>query len=359
MRKTIFLSLLLCSFFVFAQTPKKSPTTNRRIPQRSISKTSTEADNCTKGDVIPKSRYSVRSLPMDSAITKGRAALVVKFIGVDGHAFQIHRSMYVGYTINADSFIPALSETASFKSFVRPKNCKFNFFVKLVSAVNTDSILLQKNTVTYITVAILYEEQKFPAVLYALDKPVIYVYPEETIKIKLQLDVKGEMVFSYPKYNEGWSFTAQPSGNIKIENKNFNYLFWEGSMKMADLPINAAEGFIVGSDSLVDFFEVSLAMAGLNEKETQDFITYWVPKMKAHDKNYVHFMFTQEYDYFATIKIDPPPKNLIRVFVIWSPLASEKNYSVYPQIFPPFSRSGYTVIEWGGSEIENFLENIK
>ncbi|MBY9010221.1 MAG: hypothetical protein KGD74_10185, partial [Candidatus Lokiarchaeota archaeon] len=35
-------------------------------------------------------------------------------------------------------------------------------------------------------------------------KPAIYLYPEETMKIKVSLSINGEITISEPEYNNGW-----------------------------------------------------------------------------------------------------------------------------------------------------------
>ncbi len=222
----------------------------------------------------------------------------------------------------------------------------------------TDSVRFKKNEQVTITVFFQPKSIKMPQVLYHLGKPVIYVYPEKPTKINLSLNVKGKMTYSYPLYQNGWSFTAKPSGNIECKNRNYNYLFWEGEQDLSNLPLDTRQGFFVSSDTLTFFFENTLAKAGLNAKETQDFITYWVPKMQKNEYNYVRFIFNKDYDHFATITIDPKPDNLIRVFMLWQEMAKDNHSNIRPQVFPPFSRKGYTIIEWGGSELGSQIDKI-
>ena len=46
------------------------------------------------------------------------------------------------------------------------------------------------------------------------EKPVIYLYPEQETKVKVQLDYDGTLVCTYPEYNNGWKEVAQPDGTF-------------------------------------------------------------------------------------------------------------------------------------------------
>lgn len=58
-------------------------------------------------------------------------------------------------------------------------------------------------------------------------------------------------------------------------------------------------------------------------------------------------------DIFAVWEIDtvsPEPDSVLRVFMAWQGL--EAAVDIQPQELPTFQRSGFTVVEWGGAEIE-------
>ena len=61
-------------------------------------------------------------------------------------------------------------------------------------------------------------------------KPVIYLYPEESMDISVQLNLKeSKFTTVYPKFNGNntWNIHAKPNGDILIKNKTYPYLFWE------------------------------------------------------------------------------------------------------------------------------------
>ena len=55
------------------------------------------------------------------------------------------------------------------------------------------------------------------------------------------------------------------------------------------------------------------------------------------------------YDDSAKLDITPAPDSILRVFMAYKPL--DKPIEVPEQVFQPFERSGFTVVEWGGSAI--------
>ena len=96
--------------------------------------------------------------------------------------------------------------------------------------------------------------------------------------------------------------------------------------------------------------ESKLQFMGLNSQEIEDYITYWCPIMQVNEKSFIHFIFNEEYDKYATMSIDPKPDHLFRVNMLWS---KSKDTQVKEQKIESFKRSGFTVVEWGGTEIPN------
>lgn len=186
-----------------------------------------------------------------------------------------------------------------------------------------------------------------------VDKPVIYLYPEKETKVDVKLNVVGELAFTYPTYNNGWNVTASPNGNINLEGKDYNYLFWDSKMNADNLKPKNNEGFLVSSDTLLSFLENSLSQMGLNSKESADFITFWYPRMQMNEKNYVSFLFNEDCNAYAELNISPKPDHIFRVGILWSNTQSDIIPS--PQKIENLNRNGFTVIEWGGTELQNMF----
>ena len=67
------------------------------------------------------------------------------------------------------------------------------------------------------------------------------------------------------------------------------------------------KGYVISGKDTAEFLEKKLAELGLNRKEANDFIVYWLPRMQQNSYNLITF---QE------------------------------------------ERTGFTVVEWGGTEIK-------
>ena len=183
---------------------------------------------------------------------------------------------------------------------------------------------------------------------FAVDyKPVIYLYPEEEIDVSVKLDYNGNLFCTYPSYNNGWKVTAQPDGTL-IDEKGmeYNYLYWEG---ISDVEYDFSEGFCVKGEDTAEFLEWALDEIGLNRKEANEFIVFWLPKMQENKYNIISFQ-TKAYTDNAKLDIVPSPDTLIRVFMAYKP--SDTLINISEQILSRPERNGFTVIEWGGTEVK-------
>ena len=178
-------------------------------------------------------------------------------------------------------------------------------------------------------------------------KPVIYLYPEETTKVEVEVNItEGENAFFYPFYDESWTVTASPEGELAIGEETFNYLFWEVDQPDHLATVTDNKGFIVEGSNALSFLEDKLTKVGLTSEEKADFITYWGPILAKNDKNFVRFEWNEACDKFATLNITPKPDNIYRLYIFTAPIQS--SLSTTPQELPTFDRTGFNVIEWGG-----------
>lgn len=187
-------------------------------------------------------------------------------------------------------------------------------------------------------------------------KPVIYLYPEKPSEIKVVLSFDGEVTATYPVTDDNsWSVKADPSGEITADGKKYHYLFWEGEAEMSELVNkNFENGFVVEGKNAVEFLETTLTKIGLNSKERNDFIVYWLPELNRNKYNFIYFLTNKEYDSFARLKVTPQPDQELRVFMIFKPL--EEPVAIPEQEFKSFHREGFTLVDWGGCEIKSSLK---
>jgi len=184
------------------------------------------------------------------------------------------------------------------------------------------------------------------------DKPIIYLYPTKKTDINVTVKPTDGFLFTYPKYpTDGWNVTANKNGDLLHNNKTYNYLFWEG-LRSNQYKLDKSTGFIVNSDTLVDFFERTLTQLGLSTKEQADFITYWAPRLNQNQFNFIHFDINDDYtEHVAELIVTPQPETIIRLFMCYQ--STGENDTTTPQKLPTLRRKGFTVIEWGGSEFHN------
>ena len=182
---------------------------------------------------------------------------------------------------------------------------------------------------------------------YACYKPVIYLYPEEATEVSVKLEPAGELTCTYPSYGNGWQVTAMPDGTlVDAKGQTYNYLYWEGT---TDAVWDMSKGFCVKGSDTAAFLEESLEKLGLTRKEANEFIVYWLPLMEQNPYNIISFQ-TEVYEAAAKLQVTPAPDTLIRVFMTWQ--ATECYVNLQAQELTAPSREGFTVIEWGGTEIK-------
>ena len=182
------------------------------------------------------------------------------------------------------------------------------------------------------------------------EKPIIYLYPEEETNIEVKLGKKENITCSYPKYENGWKVVANPNGDLKyIENgKNLYALYYEAKTEKENKV--EKEGFVVKGEDSAKFLEEKLEILGLNERESEEFIVYWLPKLEANKYNYIRFLNKEEIDENMPLEIEPKPDTQIRVLMTFKGL--NKEIKVEEQQLTRVERKGYTAVEWGGSEIK-------
>ena len=178
-------------------------------------------------------------------------------------------------------------------------------------------------------------------------KPVIYLYPSETTQVEVTLEYDGVLTCTYPSYESGWKVVAQPDGTLMnlVDGQTYSYLFWEG---FDSIEYDFSSGFVVAGEDTMEFLKEKLSYLGLTPKEYNEMIVYWLPKMQENAYNLIAFQ-QEAYTEHARLTVTPQPDCVLRVFMTYIPL--DEAIEVPEQELEPFVRSGFTVVEWGGSEI--------
>ena len=180
------------------------------------------------------------------------------------------------------------------------------------------------------------------------EKPVIYLYPTEEMPVSIALKLNGALTCTYPAYRDGWEIIARPDGTLTDPNTGRQYycLYWEG---ITDTKYDLSRGFVVAGEETAPFLEETLATLGLTEREANEFIIYWLPRMEGNAYNLITFQ-TDAYTDNAPLTVTPAPDSMLRVFMAWKSL--DTPIEIEPQELSSFERHGFAVVEWGGTELK-------
>lgn len=179
-------------------------------------------------------------------------------------------------------------------------------------------------------------------------KPIIYIYPEEEMDVEVKVSNPEKFTCTYPKYNGSWKVFAKPTGDLVDINtgKKLYSLYWEG---LNTVKPNYNEGFVVKGEDVSSFLEEKLEVLGLNDREKEEFIIYWLPLMEKNRYNFIRFETEDEIKSNMDLIITPEPDTLIRINMEFKPLLFPIN--VVEQKLVKKERVGYTVVEWGGTKL--------
>lgn len=173
-------------------------------------------------------------------------------------------------------------------------------------------------------------------------KPNIYIYPptRSTVSVTLEFPMGGGVTESIPAYGEGWNVEVEPSGRI---GGKYDYLFYESS---APDRYQYTSGWIVEKGDLTAFFRKNLSETGFNEKESQDFIDYWIPRLNGFSRYIIYPQYAAEIEKVIRLKVDKRPDSVLRLFYVIKG-TDEKGMQLSLPVIPKFTREGFVVTEWG------------
>ena len=183
-------------------------------------------------------------------------------------------------------------------------------------------------------------------------KPMIYLYPEED-NTKISVAAQNPEVFTctYPEYNNGWNVIANRDGTLLDERGRHYYgLYWEGNLTRKK---SFKNGFLVEGKDVSKFLEEKLEILGLNERESEEFIVYWLPILEKNKYNLIHFKQTEEINSEVPLNITPKPDTIIRVLMQYKAVPFKVN--IEEQKLEKVERKGFTVVEWGGEAEEGLI----
>lgn len=179
-------------------------------------------------------------------------------------------------------------------------------------------------------------------------KPLIYLYPTVDTKVNVKLGRSEALTSTYPKYKDSWNVLAKPDGElIDDKGRTFYGLYWEG---YNTIDVTFEDGFVVGRDNLIPFLEEKLSILGLTEREANEFIIYWLPKLEENEYNLIRFESIDKINKDMPLIINPKPDTVIRILMEYK--KADKDTKVKTQALVTPVRKGFTVVEWGGTIVK-------
>ena len=173
-------------------------------------------------------------------------------------------------------------------------------------------------------------------------KPNIYLYPKEKtqLTVKLEFPKGGKVIKSIPEYGEGWNVSIEANGLI---NESYSYLFYESSQP--DI-WQREYGWIIKVDELDLFFRNNLINYGFKGNEIEDFIDYWIPRLKENSYYSIYPQTKSIINKVIELNISKQPDNLLRLFYF---IEGQKNPGIKLKkpIINHFERQDFFVTEWG------------
>ena len=116
------------------------------------------------------------------------------------------------------------------------------------------------------------------------------------------------------------------------------------------MDVTFEDGFVVKKDDLIPFLEEKLNTLGLNEREANEFIIYWLPKLEENEYNLIRFESITNINKDMPLIINPKPDTVIRILMEYK--KADKDTKVKTQALVTPVRKGFTVVEWGGTIVK-------
>ena len=170
------------------------------------------------------------------------------------------------------------------------------------------------------------------------------IYPTEDMNINIKLEHEDNIITSYPKYDNGWNVFVNKDGIINCNGREYYALYWD---EYNNNDVDFSTGFYVSGESAIEFLEEKLDYIGLNNRETNEFIMYWLPILEKNEHNLVYFELTNERENNNKLIISPKPDSILRINMHIKKIYDIMN--IEEQKLEKFDRVGFTVVEWAGT----------
>lgn len=180
-------------------------------------------------------------------------------------------------------------------------------------------------------------------------KPMIYLYPDTTRRVEVELAPSIPLLSVYPKlHDRKWHVAASPDGTLRdlATGKHYYGLFWESE----GWPVPPSDtGLVVRGGDFAETLDSLLERKGLNFREREEFVTFWISRLAGYPWVSIQFH-DQAFASSHPVRIAPTPNVFLRTFAVFQG-RSQPRPMVPPRI-TPVQRHGFVAVEWGGKELE-------
>jgi len=177
-----------------------------------------------------------------------------------------------------------------------------------------------------------------------LGKPMIYLHPRKPQHYKITLGRSISVSASYPALvDRSWSVEAFPDGSLHDSTgKTYYGLFWAGDYWRHP---HLDSAFVVSQARLPAFLDSILELQGLDYREREECVTFWMEKLAAFPWVRAQF-FNHAFDVTHPIHIEPPVDQFLRICMVFQGLADP--VITIPQLISRHAGRGNYAVEWGG-----------
>ncbi|MCR4442446.1 MAG: hypothetical protein QHH10_09405 [Peptococcaceae bacterium] len=173
-------------------------------------------------------------------------------------------------------------------------------------------------------------------------KPNIYIYCEQDLEVRLQLEPYSYITASIPEYEPeaGWKAEVR-GGSINGQN---DYLFYEA--RVPGIGFQREKGLRINGRSLRHDLYRLMESYGFNARETADFVEYWEQKLSPAG-NYIFYpQGTDIIENIMPLTVTPKPASVYRLWFLIEKDRGQPCETVFP--IEKVTRSRFAVVEWGG-----------
>ena len=177
-------------------------------------------------------------------------------------------------------------------------------------------------------------------------KPIIYFYPTQDIDLTVKYANSERLLTTYPKYNGAWNVHVSTDGTLTDENGRHYYALYFDEISGYECAFD--KGFYVDRENAAAFLEEKLAILGFTERESNEFIMFWLPVLEQNEHNLVYFEQTAERNSECPLEYSVEPDSVLRVIIHIKAVGGYTE--IEEQTLDSFERNGFTVVEWGGTK---------